>query len=368
MTLAPGFTVLVAAHNAESTIGRALASIVADAERVLLVDDGSTDSTVDVARRAAGSRLQIVRRPHPGPLGATRHVGLSHVTTRWAAWLDADDEFLPGRLRRVREALERSGAGVAVDATVVVDDVTGLSRRVPLPDTSSGWTPPARLFERNPLPAIGLVGFSVADWQRLEYDPALHGAEDVDIVLRAVAEGVRFEWLHIAGTRVHVRPDSLSRQRSNQRAMYARALAKHHYGRVRELYGEAGWNRAVTCCGLASMALFRNEPAAALQFVEEAEHTDADRWLCRFWRGTALLMKGQRQSAVRALEAAEQVAETAEAANNLGAALASDGLIDEARRWFEVAVARLPEFEDARANLTASGDWRVTTHPLRNRG
>jgi glycosyltransferase involved in cell wall biosynthesis len=370
MTYARSFTVLIAARNAAATIARAVLSVRDEADAIVLVDDGSTDATVSVAREAGGDTLSVVTRMTPdgsgGPLGATRELGLRHVTTPFAAWLDADDEFVPGRIGRLSDALRR-GADVVADETSLVDGLTGAPLRdVPLPEWVRDDVAPARLFARNALPAIGLVGFRTAAWQRLGYDETLHGAEDVDILLRGIAAGLRFHWLRVPGTRVHIYPSSLSRRRDRQRASYARALRKHSYAGVRMLLAAAGASPAVTSRALASMAMFREDPAGVLAFVDEAEWIDErPTWPITFMRGTAHLLAGDDLRAITALRAAESLQPTAEGANNLGIALARTGEIPASHEAFRLGLARRPDYEDAAANLAAETPTRITTHPLR---
>jgi hypothetical protein len=361
-----GFTVLIAAKNAEATIGRALTSIRDEGAQVVLIDHASADRTVEIARDLGGRALRVVSGTQLQALGAVRQAGLALAPTRFAAWLDADDEFLPGRIERLSKRLEHGDVGAVADATILCAP-DGSERLVPLPEWTSRSPVAARLFERNWLPAIGLIGFKVEIWRSLAYDAALHGAEDVDIALRGVAHGLAWGWIDEPGTRVHVRPESLSRRRDNQRAMYARALKKHPYPVVQSRYCEAGWDAPTTSWGLASMALFRGEGEPALGYLDDATRCGVNGWPMAFTRGAAYLVAGNAQQAVSSLMVAEELEASPEGASNLGVAHAMLGASGEARRWFETAVSRFPDYQDARFNLSASTAWRITTHPLRTR-
>jgi glycosyltransferase involved in cell wall biosynthesis len=100
-------SVVIPAHNAGATLNRALASALnqnySDLD-VIVVDDGSTDDTPAVAA-ACGTR--VLRQPNRGP-AAARNRGVSVSRAKYVAFLDADDEWLPGRLARTVEALERA--------------------------------------------------------------------------------------------------------------------------------------------------------------------------------------------------------------------------------------------------------------------
>jgi hypothetical protein len=150
--------------------------------------------------------------------------------------------------------------------------------------------------------------------------------------------------------------------------MYRRALQKHLYPVVRSLYTEAGWDLATTCCGLSSMALFREEGPAALTFMDEAMRHGVNGWPMAFARGAAYLLSRDVRHALASLRLAEDLLESPEGANNLGVAHAMLGASADARHWFEASLMRFPGFEDPQVNLDATdGQWRITTHPLRSR-
>jgi len=83
-------TVAIIATNEEPIITRAVAS-ARGLGRVLVIDGGSTDRTVEVAR-AAGA--EVIAHPWPG-YAAQRRFALARVTTEWLLFLDADEELSP---------------------------------------------------------------------------------------------------------------------------------------------------------------------------------------------------------------------------------------------------------------------------------
>ena len=97
------YSVVIPAFNAEATLGEtirsALEQTVPPAE-ILVVDDGSTDGTDAVAAGFA-DRVRVIRQDNAGP-GAATSRGLAAVETPFAATLDADDLWLPGKAVRSR--------------------------------------------------------------------------------------------------------------------------------------------------------------------------------------------------------------------------------------------------------------------------
>lgn len=376
-------TIMIAARNAAATIERAIRSCAGETDApVLLIDDHSTDDTVPLARAAAGGRLTVVAAPDPGGVPLARQAGLDAVTTPYATWLDADDEWVAGRMAGMQAALD-AGHDVVVDDFDLHDGETGAwLRRLSAPPFLRRTGGEVRLFERNWLPGDSPVGFRVAAFREAGgYDPAVFGPESYDLLLRVIARGARFAWHDTVGYRIYAYPSSVSRNIARQRAAVASALRKHPYESVGTLYRQAGYGARVTAWALVSIALFRGEPHEALRFLSEASPVDADPrevlesdgpwpfaegWRAAFTRGAALLMiGGHDEEALAACRRAEELEPTAEGANNLGVALFRLGRLAEARAAWQTAERLFPGYADARSNVRSASPSAVTTHPLR---
>ncbi len=112
----PRFSVVIPAFNAAATLARAIESVRAQtwpAHEIIVVDDGSTDATAEVAHRFADVRL--IRQANGG-VSVARNTGAAAATADWLAFLDADDSYAPDRLRLHAE-------WIAEDATL--DFLTG---------------------------------------------------------------------------------------------------------------------------------------------------------------------------------------------------------------------------------------------------
>jgi hypothetical protein len=96
---ADGVTACLIVQNEEQRLPAALAS-VAFCDAVIVVDGGSTDRTVEVARSAGAT---VIESPWPG-YAAQRNVALDAATTAWVLEIDADERISP-RLRASIEAL-----------------------------------------------------------------------------------------------------------------------------------------------------------------------------------------------------------------------------------------------------------------------
>lgn len=106
-------SVVIPAYQARMTIKRALSSIAAQTVKpleVIVIDDGSSDGTADVARQAAehfaATSLTVIEQPNLGP-GAARNEGIRQARAGLIAFLDADDEWLPEKIAQTLPWLDR---------------------------------------------------------------------------------------------------------------------------------------------------------------------------------------------------------------------------------------------------------------------
>ncbi len=104
----PRVSVIIPAWNAARHIAETIESVLGQTStdyEVIVVDDGSTDDTVEVARSAGGSHVVVLRQPHRG-IGAARSAGLAVSRGGLIAHLDADDRWPADRLERLVAAFD----------------------------------------------------------------------------------------------------------------------------------------------------------------------------------------------------------------------------------------------------------------------
>lgn len=96
----PTFSVIIPVYNGSRTLARAIESVLAQsypAGEVIIVDDGSSDSTARVVERF-GRRVIYLHQPNSG-VSAARNAGAKRASGEWLAFLDADDRYYVDRLR-----------------------------------------------------------------------------------------------------------------------------------------------------------------------------------------------------------------------------------------------------------------------------
>ena len=101
-------SVIIPAYNAEKFIGEAIESALNQtrpAKEIVVVDDASTDRTVEIAR-SFGDRVQVlVNAKNSGP-GHSRNAGVAASTGDYLAFLDADDKWLSEHLEDLAGLLD----------------------------------------------------------------------------------------------------------------------------------------------------------------------------------------------------------------------------------------------------------------------
>ncbi len=89
-------TVVIPCYNAADWVARTIGSVRAQGEvvgRIIVVDDGSTDTSLDVLHPLAeAGEITLITGPNKGGCHA-RNVGLAEVDTPYVMFLDADDEI-----------------------------------------------------------------------------------------------------------------------------------------------------------------------------------------------------------------------------------------------------------------------------------
>jgi glycosyltransferase involved in cell wall biosynthesis len=101
-------SVIIPAYNAAPYLERAIHSVLVQtrpADEIIIVDDGSTDNTIEIAGRF-DAKVKLICQANAG-VSAARNAGIRAAKGDWIAFLDADDEWLPDRLRLQCELLEQ---------------------------------------------------------------------------------------------------------------------------------------------------------------------------------------------------------------------------------------------------------------------
>jgi len=109
----PPISLIIPAYNAVQYLGEAIDSALAQTLRpaeIIVVDDGSTDATPDLAR-SYGEAVKLVSQPNAGASAARNH-GLRVAAHPLISFLDNDDRWHPTKLETQAEALSGNPAAL----------------------------------------------------------------------------------------------------------------------------------------------------------------------------------------------------------------------------------------------------------------
>src|ERR1700722_11046952 len=106
-------SVVIPNYNRETLIGETISNLLAQTlppYEIVVVDDGSTDKSVEVIR-SFGSKVKLIQQPNSGP-GAARNAGLQMATGDFIQFQDSDDLFSLNKLEAQAKVLDRTDADI----------------------------------------------------------------------------------------------------------------------------------------------------------------------------------------------------------------------------------------------------------------
>ncbi|GAA4157014.1 hypothetical protein GCM10022217_16520 [Chryseobacterium ginsenosidimutans] len=102
-------SVIIPVYNAEQFLEKAVESAVYfdEVKEIILIEDKSTDNSLEICQKLAAENLKIKLFQHPDKgnhgAGATRNLGIEKATGNFITFLDADDYYLPNRFDAEKE-------------------------------------------------------------------------------------------------------------------------------------------------------------------------------------------------------------------------------------------------------------------------
>ena len=127
------------AYNCGPYIGDAIKSILAQTMKefeLIIINDGSTDDTLEVVESFRDSRLRVVNQSNQG-LAGVRNRAVKEASADYISWLDSDDLATPDRLEKQIALLDpfnilRRGYSITLSGGVPVTSITGITEGAPL--------------------------------------------------------------------------------------------------------------------------------------------------------------------------------------------------------------------------------------------
>lgn len=201
----PAISVILPVYNGENYLRFAIESVLAQTLRdfeLIVVDDGSTDSTPDIAR-VPDPRVRYIRQENTGVSGAFNH-GLRLATGRYISWLSHDDVFAPSKLEKQLAALERMDGPAACYTDFEVIGAAGeVVLDVQLPEYGRGQALRAVLMAEQ----IGSAAYSICYDRRCVEEVGFYSerwryTQDAEMLIRLVR---RFPLVRVPESLMQVR-------------------------------------------------------------------------------------------------------------------------------------------------------------------
>lgn len=194
----PTFSVVIPLYNRADIVAQTIQSVLSqdfqDFE-IVVVDDGSKDDPEPVVRAIGDPRIRFVRQANAGG-GAARNRGIEEARGRYIAFLDSDDQFLPGKLSIMAAALAED----PTDSTVLYSQMKvdrGVDRYWVRPERGirEGEDVGEYLFCANQFMQTSTMVVPSEIAKCVRFDPALKKGQDLDFSVRLQVGGARFRMI-----------------------------------------------------------------------------------------------------------------------------------------------------------------------------
>ena len=235
----PEISIVLPVYNGAQTIYRAARSIFDQTLReieLIIVDDGSTDETVNVVRKLREPRLRVIESHHRGVVAAA-NTATEAAAAPFIARMDADDFAHPGKLEQQLQLLLRENLDAVGCQIRIVDESCQVTRSM---SRYENWINKDTISPEQ-ISALRFVEFPLVNptilARRKYFELGYHETdlpEDYDLLLRAAALGFRFgkvpkvlfDWVDHAGrlTRTDSRYASAAFTRCRQKHLLAGPL------------------------------------------------------------------------------------------------------------------------------------------------
>jgi glycosyltransferase involved in cell wall biosynthesis len=184
----PAVSVILPVHNRADVLGRAIQSVLDQHLRefeLIIVDDGSTDGSVAVAKSFADPRIKIMELGENRGGNAARNAGIRAAGAPLIAFLDSDDTYLPDKLETIiAEFARRPELDLLVDSFVKVQPSGAhITRKNPV--IADRATFRKALFQRQLWKATPSITVKRDAALRAPFDETLRRLQDFDFLIRA---------------------------------------------------------------------------------------------------------------------------------------------------------------------------------------
>ena len=214
----PTVDVIIPVYNAERFIGDAIQSVLAQTylpRKIIIVDDGSTDNTVDVVKSFNSDLIELTSIENMG-ISSARNIGIRASKADYIAFLDADDLWLPPKLEaQIKQLQQNPHAGVCYSTAKSIDE-SGKDIAKPFYEASLR----GKIFEYmvlhgqvlNSVASSIIVSRDILLKTNL-FDESIQFSEDFELCAQ-LALITDFDYVKEPHVKIRVNPSSVTRQKN----------------------------------------------------------------------------------------------------------------------------------------------------------
>lgn len=202
-------SVIIPVFNGEKYLRAALESIDFPDVQVIVADDGSTDSSAQIARDFGAN---VICLPHGGPVIA-RNAGLGVATGEYVLFLDSDDVMVSGAIAQMHAQISDNDMIIATRTDFVSPDCTGQYKTT---QSQHGAIAGCALIRRKLFDRIGM------------FDTELMCGDAYDWLLRARESGAKIHEISLVACHRRLHGENMGiKMRGREYADYCKIIRKH---------------------------------------------------------------------------------------------------------------------------------------------
>lgn len=239
----PVVSVVIPMYNVEKYIEQSINSVLKQTYHhfeLILVDDGSTDNTLNLINNFDDPRIRVIRQANRGLSGA-RNTGIDAARGGYVALLDADDYWAPTKLtKHIKHLNSNPKVGISYCPSLFISEegeLLGVGQFPKLKNVTK-----QHVFCRNPigngsspvirrslLSEIAFFGEKRDKYRRMYFDESLRQSEDIELWTRiAVNTKWQFEGIKTPLTYYRVNNSGLSADTDKQFISWQHAVMLNH--------------------------------------------------------------------------------------------------------------------------------------------
>jgi UDP-glucose 4-epimerase len=225
----PKVSVVIPTYNQAHFLGEAIRSVIAQTERaweMIIVNNRSTDNTVEVAKSFNDPRIRLIEIDNGGIIAKSRNRGLADAKAAFVAFLDSDDCWYPEKLARCLAV--SAGTDIVCHGEVWTRNGRALRKVRYGPERRATYH--SLLYDDNCVSTSAVLARRalLIDVGGFGEDAALITAEDYDLWLRLAHRGARFRFIDDMLGEYRLHDTSASSSTLRHFAAIREVVERHH--------------------------------------------------------------------------------------------------------------------------------------------